>query len=63
MFITPFGKYRLPFGINVSPEVCQRTNEKIFEGIDIGIYFDDFIIGGAHEQEHNDKLNQVLKRA
>ena len=24
---------------------------------------DDFIIGGADEQEHDDKLNQVLKRA
>lgn len=65
-FITPFGKYRykrLPFGIVVSPEVCQRVNEKIFDGIDVGIYFDDFIISGVDEQDHDNKLKLVMNRA
>lgn len=65
-FITPFGKYafkRLPFGLNVSPEVFQRANEKIFGDLNIGIYFDDFIIAGSNEQEHDKILDEVMSRA
>lgn len=65
-FITPFGKYcfkRLPFGLNVSPEVFQRVNEKMFGDLDIGIYFDDFIIATETEVEHDKILNEVLARA
>lgn len=65
-FITPFGKYkfkRLPFGLNVSPEVFQRYNTKIFGDLNIGVYFDDCIIGAANEKEHDIILQKVLDRA
>ena len=56
-FTTPFGKYKfnkLPFGLNVSPEVFQRVNEKVFDDLPIGIYFDDddFIVVGENEEEY-----------
>lgn len=65
-FITPFGKYafkRLPFGLKVSPEVFQRVNEKMFADLDIGIYFDDYIIAAENEMEHDRILQEVLDRA
>lgn len=65
-FLTPFGKFcfrRLPFGLKVSPEVFQRTIEKIFGDLKVGIYFDDLIIGGATVEEHDSVLFEVLKRA
>lgn len=65
-FITPFGKFkfnRLPFGLNVSPEVFQRTNTRIFGDINVGIYFDDLIIGGSSEEEHDGLLQTVMTRA
>lgn len=65
-FVTPMGKYcfkRLPFGLNVSPEVFQRINEKLFGDLGIGIYFDDFIIAGTCEEEHDKILEAVIKRA
>lgn len=65
-FITSFGKYcfkRLPFGLNISPEVFQRINEKIFGDLNIGIYFDDFIIAAENKETHDRILSKVLKRA
>lgn len=65
-FVTAFGKYcfnRLPFGLNVSPEVFQRFNEKIFGDLNIGIYFDNFIISADNEEEHDTILKQVSNRA
>lgn len=65
-FITPFGKFcfkRLPFGIKVSPEVFQRTNEKMFGDLNIGIYFDDFIIAAENEEQHDEILQNVIDRA
>lgn len=65
-FITPFGKFcfkRLPFGLNVSPEVFQRVNEKVFGNLGIGIYFDDFIIAGETTEIHDQILMNVVDRA
>lgn len=65
-FSTPFGKYcfkRLPFGLNISPEVFQRMNEKIFGDLGIGIYFDDLIISAHTEEEHDRILKRVIERA
>ncbi|XP_074036215.1 uncharacterized protein [Leptinotarsa decemlineata] len=59
-FLTPFGKFcfrRLPFGLKISPEVFQRTIEKIFGDLNIGIYFDDLVIGGASVEEHDAVLS------
>lgn len=65
-FITPFGKYRfirLPFSLSCSPEVFQRVNKNIFKGLQVGIYFDDCIIAGKDEEEHNRVMSEFLKRA
>ncbi|XP_031335047.1 uncharacterized protein K02A2.6-like [Photinus pyralis] len=66
-FGTPFGRYRflrLPFGIKSAPEVFQKKNYEVFGDIDgVGIYFDDLIITGTTEQEHDEKLRLVLERA
>ncbi|XP_063923024.1 uncharacterized protein LOC135137332 [Zophobas morio] len=53
----------LPFGLNVSPEVFQRVNEKVFEDLPIGIYFDDddFIVAGENEEEYDNILNIIIK--
>lgn len=66
-FNTPFGRYkfnRLPFGVSSAPEIFQKRNFKIFgdiEGVDI--YFDDIIISGESEFEHDIALKAVLERA
>ena len=65
-FTTPFGKYcfkRLPFGLNVSPEVFQRNNKNIFGDLSIGIYFNDFIIAADNEEMHDKILKNVIDRA
>lgn len=65
-FITPFGKFRftrLPFGLSCSPEVFQRVNEEIFKDLNVGIYFDDIIISGVNEEEHDKEMTKFLKRA
>lgn len=66
-FGTPFGLYkfcRLPFGICSAPEVFQRLNCECFGDIaGVGIYFDDIIITGSSELEHDQNLQLVLERA
>ena len=66
-FGTPFGRYqflRLPFGIASAPEVFQRKCYEVFGDINgVGIYFDDLIITGETEEEHDNNLKNVLERA
>lgn len=66
-FATPFGRYkfnRLPFGLVSSPEVFQRENERIFGDISgVQIYFDDIIISGSNETEHDLIFAEVMNRA
>lgn len=66
-FGTPFGRYkflRLPFGIKSAPEVFQKRNYEIFGDLDgVGLYFDDLIITGKDEKEHDANLKTVLERA
>lgn len=66
-FSTPFGRYkflRLPFGLNCAPELFQKKMVEIFGDImGVEIYFDDLIISGHDEAEHDRALNEVLKRA
>lgn len=63
-FGTPFGRYkflRLPFGIISAPEVFQRKNYEAFGDIDgVGIFFDDIIVSGKDEREHDKNLRLVL---
>lgn len=66
-FGTPFGRYqfcRLPFGLSSAPEVFQRKNFELFGDIDgVEIYFDDLIISGETEADHDKNLKCVLDRA
>ena len=66
-FNSPFGRYRfkrMPFGISCASEVAQKMVEKHFGDIS-GVLpvFDDIIIGGKNEQEHDLILRKVLTRA
>lgn len=66
-FNTPFGRYRfkrLPFGICSAPEIFQKRNFDVFGDIEgCEIYFDDLIIAGSNEREHDVILNKVLQKA
>lgn len=66
-FSTPFGTYkflRLPFGLNIAPEIFQKLNEQIFSGIKgLVVYFDDLLCSGADEKEHDEMMNEIVKRA
>lgn len=65
-FGTPYGRYRfkrLPFGISSAPEVMQRINTKIFGDIGVEIYYDDIIVAGRNNTEHDDILKKVIERA
>lgn len=66
-FNTPFGRFkfnRLPFGISSAPEVFQKACNKVFEDIEgCEVYFDDLIIAGKDEKEHNEILSKVIARA
>lgn len=65
-FNTPFGRYkfeRLPFGISSAPEVFQRAMSQVFENQPCEVIVDDILIWADSEQEHLEKLRQILKRA
>lgn len=51
------------FGIKSAPELFQREMEHLLRGIKgLVVYMDDFMIYGATEAEHDESLNEVLKR-
>ena len=60
------GLYRyccLPFGIASAPAVFQRTMEQILQGIPgMVVFMDDIELTGETEEEHLDRLDQVLQR-
>lgn len=66
-FMTPIGRFkfrRMPFGINMAPEQFQRKMCQMFGDIKgILIYFDDLCIYGKNEEELDQVLEQVMKRA
>ena len=54
----------MPFGISCASEVVQKVVEKHFGDISGALpVFDDIIIGGKDEQEHDLILRKVLTRA
>ncbi len=65
-FNTPFGRYRykrLPFGISSAPEVFHRIMSDIFmdiPGVDTSM--DDIIVYGANQEEHDERVRQVLQK-
>ncbi|KAL1446513.1 hypothetical protein WDU94_015619 [Cyamophila willieti] len=66
-FNSPFGKFkfnRLPFGLSCSPEVFQRSNMQVFGDLEgVHIYFDDIIVCGNNEEEHDRNLRRLLEHA
>lgn len=66
-FNSPFGRYkflRLPFGVKSAPEVFQRKNMENFGHIPgVQVIFDDIIVAGTTEEEHDCALRALFKRA
>jgi len=66
-FNTPYGRYsmnRLPFGISSAPEVFQKRNNEIFGDIPGAcVVFDDLIVAGVDNAEHDEVLRQVFEQA
>ena len=53
---------RLPFGVSSAPSIFQKTIEQLLQGIPgVVIYFDDILICGKDQQEHDDRLCSVLR--
>lgn len=65
-FITPFGRFcytRLPFGISSGPEVFHRMMSQLLADIQGVICdIDDILVSGRCQDEHNQRLSEVLKR-
>jgi hypothetical protein len=65
-FNTPFGRrcfLRLPFGINSAAEVFEKRVEEMFGDLQVAIYFDDLIVYGKDQEEHDHSLRRLLERA
>lgn len=64
-FITNKGLFqytRLMFGISCAPEIFQKLLEQILAGCNGCMNFiDDIIVYGATQEEHDNRLNTVLK--
>ncbi|XP_064486120.1 uncharacterized protein K02A2.6-like [Ornithodoros turicata] len=60
------GRYqflRLPFGIATAPEFFQREMLRILDGLEGTVcHRDDILVYGKHEQEHDARLDAVLRR-
>ena len=65
-FTTPIGRYqykRLPFGVSNAPELYQKVMSHIFKGLKgVIIYLDDILVFAKNQQEHDERLKEVLKR-
>lgn len=63
-FITPFGRYYfrvLPFGISSAPEIFQRVMTDLLAKHEGTVLFmDDILVYGDTEQQHDERLHQVL---
>ena len=66
-FNSPFGRYmfkRLPFGISSAQDVFQSIMSEMFEDIQgVEVVVDDLLIWGTTEEEHDARLEEVLRRA
>ena len=65
-FWTPYGRYRwlrMPFGLKSAPEEFQRRIDKCIEGLhNVHAVYDDIIIYGANDSEHDTALQALLQR-
>ena len=66
-FYTPFGRYkynRLAFGLVSANEIFQKQVMQVFEGCKgTNVVYDDILVHGRTEEEHNENLENALKRA
>ena len=61
---SPRSELRCPFGISSGPEVFQKRNDQLFGDIEgVHVVFDDLIISGSDEIEHDGVLKQGLDHA
>ena len=65
IFITTFARYmfcRLPFGIFSVPEIFLRKMSTLLEGLDgVEVIMDDILVHGRNREEHDTRLNAVLR--
>jgi transposase InsO family protein len=65
-FSTPFGRFRylrLPFGIAPAPELFHRIVGDVLKGMEGAMHFvDDVLVWGNTQEEHDERLAEVLKR-
>ncbi|XP_055585385.1 uncharacterized protein K02A2.6-like [Uranotaenia lowii] len=53
---------RLMFGINAAPEIFQRIMTEMLRGIEgVIIYIDDIVVFGRTREEHDARLEEVLR--
>ena len=66
-FNTHVGRFRylrLPFGLNSSNEVFQKRMIQVFKGLPgIIVMFDDILVYGKNQEEHDIRVKQALKRS
>lgn len=66
-FSTPFGRYqflRLPYGINCAPEVFHAKLRQHLEDLEgVESFIDDVIVWGRTRDEHDRRLECLLRRA
>ena len=54
---------RLPFGVASVPAIFQRAMDMILQGIDgVICYIDDILVTGITDEQHLERLDEVLKR-
>lgn len=65
-FWTPFGRYRwlrMPFGLKSAPEEFQRRIDNCIEGLpNVQAVYDDIIVYGSDDKEHDTALRTLLER-
>lgn len=51
------------FGISCAPEIFQKTMESILAGLEgVIVYLDDIVVFGSTQEEHDKRLQALLKR-
>ncbi len=58
-----FAYTRMPFGISTAPGIWQRAMDNVLTGMPgVSCYLDDILIVGQSEEQHDERLHQVLER-
>lgn len=58
-----FAYTRMPFGIRTAPSIWQKAVDTVLAGIaGVCCFFDDILVVGGTDEEHDKRLRQVLDR-